>query len=494
MTQLHSLSVSEMISGLRRKDFSAVELVQEHLDRINQTNESYNSVLRVDKDAALAQARGADARIADGKDSLPPLTGIPVLVKDQIVTESMETTCASKILQGFIPPYDSTAVHKLRQAGAIILGKTNQDEFAMGSSSENSAFGPVRNPWDTERVAGGSSGGSAVAVAVGQAPLALGTDTGGSIRQPASFTGVVGLKPTYGRVSRYGAVAYASSLDQIGPLGRTVLDVAQSLQAISGLDSKDGTSMDVAVPDYVSEIEKRSDHSLEGLRVGVPKEYFVDGMSEEVSQATKESLAKLEKLGATLVDISLPHTSYAIATYYIIAAAEASSNLARYDGVRYGYRAKNVASLSELYEKTRAEGFGAEVKRRILMGTYVLSAGYYDAYYRKAQQVRTLIIDDFKAAFTNHCDVIATPVSPTTAFKLGEKTDSPLAMYLADIFTITVNLSGIPGISLPCSKDTQGMPIGLQLLGKPFDESMLFRVASAFESVSEFDTFALARA
>ncbi len=493
MSQLHCLSVSDMISGLKQKHFSAVELIQAHIKRIKNTNQEFNSVIRLDEDAAIQQAKGVDAKIAEKTNSLPPLLGVPVLVKDQIVTESLETTCASNILKGFIPPYDATAIRKLRKQGAIILGKTNQDEFAMGSSSENSVYGPVKNPWNTECVPGGSSGGSAVAVALGQAPLALGTDTGGSIRQPASFSGIVGLKPTYGRVSRFGAVAYASSLDQIGPFGRTVKDVAMGLQAISGLDPNDATSMDKPIPDFVQELENLPNTSLEGVRIGVPKEYFIEGLNEEVAKAIKTSLSQLESQGAKIVEISLPHTSYAIATYYIIAPAEASSNLARYDGVRYGLRSKNVASLSELYEKTRAEGFSSEVKRRILMGTYVLSAGYYDAYYKKAQQVRTLIIDDFKAAFANECDVIATPVSPTTAFKIGEKTKSALDMYLADIFTITANLSGIPGLSLPCGKDSKGLPIGLQLLGKPFDESLLFKVANSLESISGFDTFEVSK-
>lgn len=487
MSSLVSLSVLEMREGLLKKDFSAVELTKAHLERIASTNGQLNSFITVCDESALAAAAHADSILRDKGSDAPLLAGIPVAVKDMIVTKDVETTCASKILKGFVPPYDATAVSRLKSHGAVMLGKTNMDEFAMGSSSEHSAFGPVRNPWDVERVPGGSSGGSAVAVSVGQAPLSLGTDTGGSIRQPASLTGIVGLKPTYGRVSRYGAVAYASSFDQIGPFARTVEDCAIIMRSISGFDENDSTSMNIEVPDYLGELRAQGGKGLKGIRIGVPKEYFVDGMEPDVDRCMRDSLKQLEALGATLVDISLPHTEYALPVYYIITPAEASSNLARYDGVRYGHRAAQVETLEEMYERSRAEGFGNEVKRRILIGSYVLSAGYYDAYYRKAQQVRTLIINDFKAAFTNHCDVIATPVSPTTAFKLGEKLDDPLRMYLADIFTAPANLAGLPGLALPCGLDAAGLPIGLQLLGAPFSESLLLCVGQAFERETKFD-------
>lgn len=421
------------------------------------------------------------------------LCGIPVAVKDMLVTKDIQTTCASKILKGFIPPYDGTAVAKLKENGAVIVGKTNLDEFAMGSSNEHSHFGPVKNPWDITRVPGGSSGGSAVAVAAGQAPLALGTDTGEfNLTQPASLTGTVGIKPTYGRVSRYGAVAYASSFDQIGPFARNIKDLAIILEAISGPNEDDSTSMNVAVPNYLEELEKTEGSNLSGLRIGVPKEYFVDGMDKEVEASVRDSFKVFEKLGAKIVDISLPHTEYTLAVYYIIAPAEAASNLARYDGIRYGYRTANAENLNELYEITRAEGFGSEVKRRILIGNYVLSAGYYDAYYLKAQQVRTLIINDFKAAFHNHCDIIATPVAPTTAFRLGEKTSSPLSMYLEDIFTVPINLAGVPGLSVPCGLDSNGLPIGLQLIGAPFSELQMLKTALAFEKEVNFPTNKLA--
>ena len=486
MNELVKLSVLEMRDGLLTKKFSAVDLAKAHLEEIKATNSTYNSFLTITEELALAQAAAADVKLSLQKTNSPILTGIPVAIKDQLVTEGVETTCASKMLKGFIPPYNCTAVKKLLDGGAVILGKTNQDEFAMGSSSENSAFGVVRNPWDIERVPGGSSSGSAVSVAAGQAPLALGTDTGGSIRQPASFTGIVGVKPTYGRISRYGAVAFASSLDQIGPFGRCVEDAALCLRTIAGKDKKDSTSMEVPVPDYLHEIKKYDGH-LKGLRIGLPKEYFISGMDSDVEDTIKQSLKSLEKLGAEIVEISLPHTENAIAVYYIVACAEASSNLARYDGVRYGFRYKEAQTLSEMYEKTRALGFGPEVKRRIILGTYVLSAGYYDAYYRKAQQVRTLIINDFKAAFVNNCDVIATPVSPTTAFKIGEKTASPLQMYLGDVFTVPCSLAGLPGISLPCGLDRKNLPIGIQFIGKPFSEDMLLKTAYSFEQEIKFN-------
>lgn len=488
MSDLNRLSIEQMREGLLRREFSAVELVGAHLKAIERTNPTFNSFITVCEGRALEQAKAADKILASDKDRSPRLTGIPVAVKDMLVTKDIRTTCASKILSDFIPPYDGTAVSKLYQHGAVVVGKTNMDEFAMGSSNENSAFGPVKNPWDQSRVPGGSSGGSAVAVALGQSPLSLGTDTGGSIRQPASLTGVVGIKPTYGRVSRYGAVAFASSLDQIGPFARTVSDLAIGLGVIAGADPHDSTAMETPVPDYYGELKALPDRSLKGIRIGIPKQYFIEGIDSEVESTVRSAIEKLKSLGAQIVDISLPYTEHALAAYYIIAPAEASSNLARYDGVRYGYRTTSSENLTELYARSRAEGFGPEVRRRILVGTYVLSAGYYDAYYRKAQEVRTLIINDFKAAFNNSCDVIACPAAPTTAFKLGEKTGSPLQMYLEDVFTIPANLGGIPGLSVPAGLDSKGLPIGLQLLGGPFQESTLFRVAYGFESVSGFDT------
>ncbi len=483
-----------MRQGLLKRDFSAAELTDAHLARIAATNKEFNSFISVTEPAAREAAKLADKTLADKGEASPLLTGIPVAVKDMIITKGVETTCGSKILSGFIPPYDSTAVARLKAGGAVVLGKTNLDEFAMGSSNEHSAYGPVKNPWDKKRVPGGSSGGSAVAVSLGQAPLSLGTDTGGSIRQPAGLTGVVGMKPTYGRVSRYGAVAYASSLDQIGPFARSVEDLAMIIQTIAGADEHDSTSMSVPVPDYSAELRENAGKGLAGLRIGVPKEYFIPGMDKEVEDSVRAALKTLAGLGAELVDVSLPHTEFALPVYYIITPAEAASNLSRYDGVRYGARAHGAETLTEVYERSRAEGFGEEVKRRILIGNYVLSAGYYDAYYRKAQQVRTLIINDFKAAFHNSCDVIATPVSPTTAFELGAKLDDPLAMYLADIFTVPVNLAGLPGISVPCGLDSKKLPIGLQLIGSPFAESTLMKVAHAFEREAKFDNSGMTKA
>ena len=488
MNELVTLTATEMRRGLLRGDFSATELTKAHLDRIEATNPIFNSFITVTPDMALTQAKEAERTLEEKKEASPALTGVPIAIKDMLCTQGIETTCGSNILRGFVPPYDCTAVAKLRRQGAVVLGKTNLDEFAMGSSNENSAFGPVRNPYDLERVPGGSSGGSAVAVAIGQAPLSLGTDTGGSIRQPASLSGIVGLKPTYGRVSRYGAVAFASSLDQIGPFARNVPDLALALGAIAGHDANDSTSMKVEVPDYSAELDHALQDGLKGIRIGVPRQYFIDGMQPDVQQSIRDGLKQLEKLGAELVDISLPHTEYAIAAYYVLAPAEASSNLARYDGVRYGFRSKDGKELAEMYENTRAQGFGAEVKRRIIIGNYVLSAGYYDAYYRKAQEVRTLIINDFKAAFTNRCHIIAAPVSPTTAFKLGEKVDSPLQMYLADAFTIPASLAGLAGLSVPAGFDGQGLPIGLQLLGAPFTEPALLKAAHVFLTATKIDT------
>jgi aspartyl-tRNA(Asn)/glutamyl-tRNA(Gln) amidotransferase subunit A len=415
---------------------------------------------------------------AEGKE-LPPLGGVPVAIKDVMSTRGVRTTAGSKILGNYIPPFDCTAVARMEAAGAVVVGKTNCDEFAMGSSNENSAFRPVRNPHDLTRVPGGSSGGSAAAVAADMAVVALGSDTGGSIRQPASFCGVVGLMPTYGRVSRYGLIAFASSLDHIGPLTRTVKDAAIVLRTTAGRDPMDATSADLAVPDYVAELEK----PVRGLKLGVAKEYFGEGLDDEVRHAVESAIDKLQSLGCEIVPVSLPHTPYAIPTYYVIATAEASANLARYDGVRYGYRAAGVKSLSEIYRRSRDEGFGAEVKRRIMLGTYALSAGYYDAYYLKAQKVRTLLTRDFEEAF-GKVDAIVTPTSPTAAFRLGEKSNDPLAMYLADIYTVTADLAGIPGISIPCARTKEKLPIGLQILGKHFDESTVLRVAHAYEQAA----------
>lgn len=488
MSELYSLSVREMRQGLLSKKFSAVELTEAHLKRIASTEGELNSFITVCEDGARAAAKKADERLGKEAEKSPLLTGIPVAIKDMLVTKGVETTCGSKILKGFVPPYDCTAVARLKKEGAVVLGKTNLDEFAMGSSTEHSAYGPTKNAWDTSRVPGGSSGGSASAVAAGQSPLSLGTDTGGSIRQPAGLSGIVGLKPTYGRVSRYGAVAYASSFDQIGPFARNVEDVAIILKAIAGHDEHDSTSMSTVVDDYQKEMQTVVDPKLPlaGLRVGVPKEYVISGMQPEVEKNFAASIEVLKTLGATVVDISLPHTEYALAIYYVIAPAEAASNLARYDGIRFGHRAEGAETLHEVYERSRAEGFGAEVKRRILIGSYVLSKGYFDAYYKKAQQVRTLIINDFRAAFHNHCDVIATPVSPTTAFKIGEKTSSPLEMYLADVFTVPINLAGVPAMSVPSGLDSQGLPIGLQLIGSPFSEKVLIRTAYQFEQAVNF--------
>ena len=476
------LTIHEATALLRTRALSAQELTRAVLDRIHATDARTRSYLTVCEPEALAQAETADRRLAAG-DSIPPLCGIPLAVKDVILTKGIRSTAGSKILEHFVPPYDATVTRLLKAAGAVIIGKVNCDEFAMGSSNENSAFFPSRNPWDLSRVPGGSSGGSATAVAADQALAALGTDTGGSIRLPAAFCGVVGLKPTYGRVSRFGVVAYASSLDQVGPLAKDVQDCALVLQAIAGHDPRDSTSVDRPVPNYQATLTQ----GVQGLKVGIPQEYFVEGMQPEVETAVHQAIAALAALGAQPVSISLPHTEYAIATYYLIATAEASSNLARYDGVKYGHRAAQPGNLMDMYCRTRAHGFGSEVKRRIMLGTYALSAGYYDAYYLKAQKVRTLIRQDFLTAFAA-CDVIATPVAPTVAFRLGEKTADPLTMYLSDIFTIAVNLAGLPGLSVPCGCDAKGLPIGLQLIGKPFGEDTLLQAAYAYEQATPWHT------
>ncbi len=471
--ELFTLRIAQARDLLRRREISAVELTRACLQRMNEVERRLNAFITICPREALEQAEAADQRLAHGEASA--LCGIPLAIKDIFLTRGVRTTCASKILGNFVPPYDSTVIARLRDSGAIFLGKANMDEFAMGSSTENSAFGPTRNPYNRERVPGGSSGGSAAAVAADECLAALGTDTGGSIREPAAFCGVVGIKPTYSRVSRYGVIAFASSLDQVGPFTKTVRDSAIMLRTLAGVDPRDSTCSARPVPDY----EQALTGEIKGLRVGVPREYFVAGIAPEVESAVRDALKQLETLGAQIVEISLPHTEYATATYYILATAEASANLARYDGIRYGMRVEAENNI-ELYSRTRAQGFGAEVKRRIMLGTFALSSGYYDAYYLKAQKVRTLIRRDFERAFTN-CDVIATPVAPTTAFRLGEKMSDPLQMYLSDIFTISVNLAGLPGLSMPCGYDHDGMPIGLQLIGAPFDEERLLRVADAYE-------------
>jgi aspartyl-tRNA(Asn)/glutamyl-tRNA(Gln) amidotransferase subunit A len=475
---LTDLTLCEAADGVRAGAHSAVALTEAALARIRAVDERVHAVLTIDADAALATAATIDRRHAAGE-ALGALAGVPVGIKDNICTRGLRTTAGSRILGAFVPAYDATVVERLRAADAVIVAKLNLDEFAMGSSTENSAYGPTCNPWDQTRVPGGSSGGSGAAVAAGECFGALGSDTGGSIRLPAAFCGLVGVKPTYGRVSRYGVIAYASSLDQVGPLARTVGDAARLLECIAGNDPRDATASTRAVPCYAD-----AGHDLRGVRLGLPREYFVDGMQAEVATAVRDSVARLERLGAQVLPVSLPHTPYAIATYYLIATAEASSNLGRYDGVRYGLRVANAASsVAEMYQASRAAGFGAEVKRRIVLGTYALSAGYYDAYYLKAQQARALIARDFDQALAS-CDALVTPVAPTTAFRLGERTDDPLTMYLSDVLTISVNLAGVPALSVPCGFDAAGLPIGLQLIGRRFDESMLFRIAAAHEAAA----------
>jgi len=469
ITELHKVYASG--------DAKPSEVCRDALDRIERDNERLNAYITINRESALKRAAAMDADIQNAVKQ-KPLAGIPVAIKDNMCTAGVRTTCASRILGDYVPPYTATAVKKLEEAGAVILGKTNLDEFAMGGSTENSAFGPARNPVNREFVPGGSSGGSAVAVAAGHVPVSLGSDTGGSVRLPASFCGVVGLKPTYGRVSRYGLVAFASSLDQIGPLAAQVSDAARMLQVISGHDRYDSTSSNMPVPDYLSALNG----DIKGLRVGVPPECFGEGLDPEVKEKVEGGIRKLADLGAEIVPVSLPHTKYVVAVYYIIATAEASSNLARYDGVRYGFRAEEARTLSEMYRRTRDQGFGAEVKRRIMLGTFALSSGYYDAYYEKAQRVRSMLVNDFAEAFKK-CDVIATPTAPTPAFKIGEKSNDPLAMYLCDIYTVTINLAGVPAISVPCGQSTAGLPIGLQLIGNHFDEARLLNTAYAYELV-----------
>ena len=476
---LAALTLHEARENLRKREFSAQELAEAVFRRISETEEKLHSYITLSRDTALKEAKQADELLKT--DTNPhSLLGIPIAVKDNFLTRDIRTTCASKFLENFIPPYDCTTVKKIRASGAIITGKTNLDEFAMGSSVENSAFFATRNPWDTDRVPGGSSGGSAAALAADQCIVALGTDTGGSIRQPAAFCGVVGLKPTYGRVSRYGIIAFASSMDQVGPMTKDVRDCALMLEAIASYDPADSTSANRPVPQYSASLTG----DVKGLRIGIPKEYFVSGIQPAVEQAVRTAVRQLERNGAAIREISLPHTDYAVAVYYIVATAEASSNLARYDGMRYGHRAR-AKDLTETYMLSRAEGFGPEVKRRIILGTYALSAGYYDAYYLKAQRVRTLIKRDFDEAFKS-CDVIIAPTAPTTAFKIGEKTQDPLQMYLSDIYTISVNLAGLPALSLPCGFDSEGLPIGLQIIGKHFDESTILAVAYAYEQSTDW--------
>lgn len=480
MMELHQLSAWELHNLIKGKEVSVEEVVTSLLQRIRKVEERIKAFLSFYEKEALNEARRWDKKISRGEE-VGPLTGIPIAIKDNLCLDSAETSCASNILKGFCPPYSATVLKKLNKAGTIILGKTNMDEFAMGSSTENSAFQITRNPWNLETAPGGSSGGSAAAVASGEVPFALGSDTGGSIRQPAALCGVVGLKPTYGRVSRYGLIAFASSLDQIGPIAKTVRDCAYLLQAISGKDKLDSTSLDYSVPDYIQCLIP----DLQGMKIGLPKEYFIAGIEEEVKKKVIAATKVIRELGAQIEEISLPHTKYAVATYYLIATAEASSNLARYDGVGYGYRTEEMTNLLDMYKKSRQEGFGDEVKRRIMLGTYVLSKGYHDDYYGKAQRVRTLIRNDFDKAFKDF-DAIITPTSPTVAFRIGEKTEDPLKMYLSDVFTISANLAGIPGISIPCGFNKSGLPIGLQILGKPFDEKTILRIAYAYEQNTEW--------
>jgi aspartyl-tRNA(Asn)/glutamyl-tRNA(Gln) amidotransferase subunit A len=471
-------SISDIQAAVRAAKPTATHLAELCFQEIEARNPAIHAYLAVSPERALRTAAAIDQLAAEGS-PLPPLAGVPIGVKDVLVMKGSPATAGSRILEGYSPPYDATVVKRLEAAGAVLVGKLNCDEFAMGSSNENSGYGPVHNPVALDRVPGGSSGGSAAAVAANMAVATLGTDTGGSIRQPASFCGVVGLLPTYGRVSRYGLIAFASSLDRVGPLTRTVRDAAVMLGVIAGHDPLDSTSSTVPVPDYLKAIEQ----PVSGLRVGVPAEYFGDGLDAEVRSAVESAIERLREAGCTIHPVSLPHTGYAIPTYYLLATAEASANLARFDGVRYGFRAKNAHTLGAMYRESRDIGFGAEVKRRILLGTYALSAGYYDAYYKKAQQVRTLLTRDFLAAF-EQVDVLVTPTAPTPAFKLGEKTDDPLSMYLADIYTVTASLAGICGISVPCGQSAQGLPIGAQILGKHFDESSVLRAAQAIESAA----------
>ncbi|QQZ09092.1 Asp-tRNA(Asn)/Glu-tRNA(Gln) amidotransferase subunit GatA [Heyndrickxia vini] len=471
--------ISELHEFLHKKEVKVSELVEESYQRIQEVESKVQAFLTLDEETARAKAKQLDEALGS-EESNQPLFGMPIGIKDNIVTKDLRTTCASKILENFDPIYNATVMNKLHNAGTITIGKLNMDEFAMGSSTENSGFHKTFNPWNVNTVPGGSSGGSAASVAAGEVPFSLGSDTGGSIRQPAAFCGVVGLKPTYGRVSRFGLVAFASSLDQIGPITRNVEDNAYLLQAISGVDPHDSTSANVEVPNFVQSLTG----DIKGLKIAVPKEYMGEGVNEEVRQSVLDALKVLEGLGATWEEVSLPHSKYGTAAYYLLSSSEASSNLARFDGVRYGYRTPNAENLIDLYKKSRSEGFGEEVKRRIMLGTFALSSGYYDAYYKKAQQVRTLIKNDFEDVFEKY-DVIIGPTTPTPAFKIGEKTSDPLTMYANDLLTIPVNLAGVPGISVPCGF-TNGLPLGLQIIGKHFDEATVYRVAHAFEQATNF--------
>jgi aspartyl-tRNA(Asn)/glutamyl-tRNA(Gln) amidotransferase subunit A len=476
---MHDLSIKKLADGLRRREFSSRELTRHFLRRIEQFDPQLNSFITVTPDLALRQAEAADAKLARGEGGV--LTGVPIAQKDIFCTEGVRTSCASKMLDRFIAPYDATIVRKLHEhAGAVMLGKCNMDEFAMGSSNETSWYGAVKNPWDTSRVPGGSSGGSVAAVAAGLAPVATATDTGGSIRQPAALTNLTGIKPTYGRVSRYGMIAFASSLDQAGVVARTAEDAAQVLQAMAGFDPLDSTSVDRTVDDYSASLTQ----SIKGLRIGLPREYFAEGLAPTLRACIDIAIGELRRLGAEMVEIGLPNSPLSVPTYYVVAPAEASSNLARFDGVRYGHRAEGVRTLEELYKKSRGEGFGAEVQRRIMIGTYVLSHGYYDAYYLQAQKVRKLIYDDFRKAF-EQCDVVLGPATTDVAFKLGAKTDDPVSMYLNDIYTIAANLAGIPAMSLPCGF-VDGLPVGLQLMGNFFEEARLLNVAHQYQQVTDW--------
>ena len=479
MTGIHKLTLADLQKKFTAGEVSARDIVQAYTLRINQVEPKIKAYITQTKEAAMAQAEALDEKLKGWRRTMP-LTGMPVAIKDNICTEHVLTTCASRVLGNFVPPYDATVIARLRGQGYLLLGKTNLDEFAMGSSTENSAFGPSRNPWNISHVPGGSSGGSAAAVAADECVAALGSDTGGSIRQPAALCGVVGLKPTYGRVSRFGLIAFASSLDQIGPITKDVTDAAIMMNVIAAHDPLDSTSANLPVPDYTKALKKKD---LKKLKIGVPREFFSEGLDPEVEQAVRAAIDELENLGGAIRDVSLPTTDYAVAIYYLIATAEASSNLARYDGVKYGLRTKQAKDLLDMYVKTRQEGFGPEVKRRIMLGTYALSAGYYDAYYGKAQAARTMTKRDFDEAF-NEVDLIVTPVTPTPAFKLGEKSEDPLQMYLSDIFTISVNLAGLPAISIPCGFSKAGLPIGLQIIGRPFEEETILRAAHAYEQAT----------
>ncbi len=488
---LHELTIHRAAELLRKKEISSKEITSAFLERIDALDGDIGAYLTIDREGALKQAEDADKKLASLSQKeyeALPLLGIPIALKDLLCTKGLKTTCASKILENFVPQYDGFVVSKLKQAGAVIIGKTNMDEFAMGSSTENSGFKITRNPWNLDHVPGGSSGGSAACIAAGMAIAALGSDTGGSIRQPASHCGVVGLKPTYGRVSRFGLVSYASSLDQIGPITKDVMDSAIMMNIISGHDNMDSTSADVSVPDFTSAIDMFEQNGLRGMKVGIPKEFLsVKGLAPDVENAFNDSKKLLESLGAEIIEVSLPHTEYTVAAYYVIAPSEASSNLARFDGVKYGFRDKSCDNLIEMYKKTKSKGFGNEVQRRIIIGTYALSAGYYDAYYGRASKVRGLIMDDFQRAF-KQCDIIISPVAPTPAFKIGEHMDDPLTMYLSDIFTLSANMAGIPGMSVPCALSSDGLPIGLQIMADRFDEMTLIRAGYGFERNNVLDS------